>query len=153
MTETVVENEICPTCGTELPATAEFCYHCGNSVTEKVASGNKTQEVSDAWLRGEIAEDSSTNNHQAAETSVENVETAVQENDLEEDLEKFQKKSEDSELKSAASMRVKAKKPRTKKVEIKWEEYDNAPNVRFIGGAIILAIFTLLIFILAMYLR
>lgn len=153
MTETEVENEICPTCGTELPAIAEFCYHCGNPVKAETASNGETQEISDVWLRGDIAVDSGTEHIKREEISGRNVKTAVRGNDLEKDLENFQKKSGESELKSAASLRVKAKQPQTKKIEIKWEEYDNAPNIRFVGGAVILAIFTLLIFVLAMYLR
>ena len=153
MTQTVVENEICPTCGTELPATAEFCYHCGNSVKVKTVSENETQDISNVWLRKDIVKESDTTNNKAAEVSVQNFETAVQDNNLEKDLEAFQTKPEETKLKSAASLRVKARKIPTKKVEVRWEEHDNAPNVLFIGGAIVLAIFTLLIFFLAMYLR
>lgn len=153
MTQTVVENEICPTCGTELPATAEFCYHCGNSVKVEAVSENETQDVSDVWLRGDIAKKSDTNNNKATQVSGQNLETAVQDNNLKKDLEDFRTKPVETELKSAASLRVKARKIPTKKVEVHWEEHDNAPNILFIGGAILLAIFALLIFFLAMYLR
>lgn len=153
MTETVIENEICPNCGTELPAIAEFCYHCGNPTRAETASNSETQEVSDVWLRGDIAGDSNTDNNKPEDVSGRNIETAVRDNELEKDLEGFQEKSEKSELKTAASLRVKSNQPRTKKVEIKWEESGDAPNIRFVVGTVILAIITLLIFVLAMYLR
>lgn len=153
MSQTVVEKENCPTCRTELPATAEFCYHCGNSVKAEEVLENETQKISDVWLRKDIVEETEPTNHKETEVSGHKLETAVRDIDLQKDLRDFQAKPEETELKSAASLRVKARKVPTKKVEVRWEEHNNAPNVWFIAGAGFLAVLTMVIFILAMYLR
>ena len=168
MTETIVQDEICPNCGTELPAVADFCFHCGNSIKADSTAGNDSKEVSDAWLRGDISDSNQSANQQndlpvQGVTTVENKPGENFEKDLSEvksdqnsqidGIVATQERSDITELESAAALRVKAKRKRVKKVEIRWEEPDYVPNLRFISGAIILIIFVAVIFILAMYLR
>jgi hypothetical protein len=67
----------------------------------------------------------------------------------------LEKKSlqQEAKLKSAANMRRKAKTFQPKKVEISWEEHQNAPNIWFLIVAVILILFVVGIFYLAMYLK
>ena len=70
-------------------------------------------------------------------------------------LEKSDKASiqEDAKLKSAANLRRRTKSFQKKPVEVVWEEPENAPNKWFPLVAIVLILFVVAIFYLAMYLK
>ena len=59
----------------------------------------------------------------------------------------------EAKLKSAAAMRRKSATFQKKQVEVVWEEHENAPNGWFISVALILTLFAVVIFFLAMYLK
>jgi hypothetical protein len=56
-------------------------------------------------------------------------------------------------LKSAASLRRKSKSFQNKKVEIVWEEHENAPNIWFIAVTVVLTIVAGVILYLAVRLK
>lgn len=179
MAETIVENEICLTCGTELPNDALFCYSCGNSVDpEAISDANDTDEdVGSALFDEDISEetedtgeletedleevevdkidgDESKNPDEIDETSLIIKPEGDVSQKTEESAEIEEKpKLKKEELKSAASIRVKSKIKQQKKVEISWEEHENSPNIWFIGVALFLTAVAVCAYYLAMYLR
>jgi hypothetical protein len=53
MAETLVKNQVCGACGSDVRRHSLFCYHCGNALkSEEVSKG--TEEPSDIWFREDI---------------------------------------------------------------------------------------------------
>ena len=61
--------------------------------------------------------------------------------------------TEHSTLQTAANLRRRAKTAGRKRVEIVWEEHDNAPNGWFIIVALILTVFAIAVWVLSTYLE
>lgn len=137
MALTSVQNKICAACGAEIRPNALFCYACGGAVAEE-----KQDEV--------------LTNEKAAPVVVETVETvettAVSEIVETKEIEK-PIVADETKLKSAAAMRRKSKSFQNKRVEVVWEEHENAPNLWFMAVAFFLAIVSGVILFLAFYLR
>jgi hypothetical protein len=165
MADTLVENNICAACGAEVRPGSLFCYNCGGAVSDelpdKPAKKKREKAVSDAWLRGDLAENNDLKTTQLDDEVLENQVVAPTDKLSEEKvIEKvadkpLEKKSlqQEAKLKSAANMRRKAKTFQQKKVEIIWEEHQNAPNIWFLMVAVILILFVIGIFYMAMYLK
>lgn len=68
-------------------------------------------------------------------------------------LEKKEKTSKDTKLRSASALRKRTKPTRIKKVEIVWEERDSAPNAWFIIFAMLVSLIAATIIIFAYYLK
>lgn len=147
MAETTVQQKVCKACGVDIRPNSSFCYNCGSSIS---AEKNGNTEVSDVWLRENIAEE---------KPQVEKVEKkeaeSVKPNVVlkESESEKAAALSEDGKLKSAAAMRRKAKSYQQKQVEIVWEEAENSSNVKLIIAAILLLIFAVAVVLIAFYLK
>ena len=136
---TSVENKICHACGSEVRLNALFCYHCGGSVAPEVVVGLKDREaVSGAWFRENIGEE--TNGDKPIEAITD---TPIPKPTL----------VEEPKLKSAATMRRKSKNIQPRRVEIIWEENENAPNGWFILVAILLTLFAVGVLYLALRLK
>ncbi len=151
MAETIVENQICNSCGVDIRKGALFCYHCGGSVTPEIASPkvNNVVDENQVSARENNTENGKKVNRTEIKSKLKNESASV-----EEIADKAMSKSElqpETKLKSAASLRKKSKSVQKKKVEIIWEEYENAPNVWFILAAISLALFAFGILWLALY--
>lgn len=149
MAETVVENQICNACGVDVREGALFCYNCGGAIASEiiVEEDDKKDKVSDVWLRENIVENGK--NDQNTEQSEEFI-------TLEKTADKPIPKPDiqaEAKLKSAAAMRRKSATFQKKPVEIVWEEHENAPNALFVVVALILSLFAVVIFFLAMYLK
>jgi hypothetical protein len=146
MAETSVKNRACNSCGTNIRSNALFCYHCGSSVAPEVVVALKDKKsINEDWLHENKTEEKNGDNSElksSADTS-EPAEKAIPKPTL----------SEEPELKSAATMRRKPKNIQPKKVEVIWEEHENAPNAWFIGVAILLTLFAAVVLYLAMYLK
>jgi hypothetical protein len=154
MPETLVENQICKTCGAEVRKGALFCYHCGGSVAPEISGvdNQKTSvtsrlkdNVNEAYSKKEVSEPI----EKVSETKVETLEQKPEQKDF-----KIEKQNviEDAKLKSAASMRRQAKTFQSKKTEeVVWAGYENAPNGWFIFVALFLTAVAVLIFLLAIY--
>jgi hypothetical protein len=174
MAKTLVEKKICDACGADVRAGSLFCYNCGGAVSAVLPETNNNKKgVSNARVQNEPAESSDykTSNIDLKTTRlkkerVENAEPETLEKPIEKPvggeilLEKPEAKPiekpslrEDAKLKSAANMRRKAKSFQRKRVEVVWEEPENAPNKWFPLVAIVLILFVIGIFYLAMYLK
>lgn len=145
MAETLVENKICQTCGTEIRQNAQFCYHCGGSVAADAAALKDKKAVSDAWLRENISDGKNVDNSAPVEKTavLETVDNPIPMPNL----------TKEPELKSAAAMRRKSKNLQPKRTEIVWEEYGSKPNGWFILAAIVLTLFAVGVFYLMLYLK
>lgn len=168
MAETLVENKVCEACGADVRSGSLFCYNCGGAVSlDLPESGKKNnkKDVNDAKFQSDVSEKSDLKTTRLKKENVENIESKPIEKPLEnlsvgELLEKLDEKTiekptiqEDAKLKSAANMRRKTKSFQKKKVEIIWEEPENSPNKWFPIVAVLLILFVVAIFYLAMYLR
>ncbi len=168
MAKTLVEKKLCEACGADIRPGSLFCYNCGGAVQEVLPApekNNNSKEVSSVWLQGDLAENSELKTTQLKKEAVEKVEDKPIEKPIEkptisEYLGKNEAQTiekplirEDAKLKSAASLRRKAKIYQKKTVEVVWEEPENAPNKWFPIVAILLILFVVGIFYLAMYMK
>jgi hypothetical protein len=168
MAETLVEKKICEACGADVRPGSLFCYNCGGAVQEdlpKPAKNNDKKDVSTARLERELSKNSDLKTTQLKKETVEKtadkpIEKPVEKKLSGELLEKIEDKPvektlirEDAKLKSAANLRRKPKIYQKKTVEVVWEEPENAPNKWFPIVAILLILFVVAIFYLAMYMK
>ena len=146
MAETTVENRICQACGADVRPNALFCYHCGGSVAPEVVVALKDRKaVGNAQFRDVISEERNGDKSERIKQTI--VEKIEDQPILKPNL------VEEPKLKSAATMRRKSKSFQPKRVEIIWEEHENAPNGWFIAVAIFLTLFAVGILYLAMRLK
>jgi hypothetical protein len=163
MAETLVENRICDACGADVRTGSMFCYNCGSSVQDEIGKRRKKkkkEKISDAWFKEEIAG----NNDLKTTKLDENIEAKAKEELTEEAKEDLKESDstdekskpgiqEEAKLKSAASMRRKAKTFQKKKIEVVWEESESTPSAWFVLLALVLVFFAVLIYLAAMYVK
>jgi len=163
MAKTVVKKEICDACGAEIRPGSMFCYNCGGAVSEEGEKYAKEhpKEVNEAWLKADLSENKNLETTKL-DAPAKPVEKPLENPTVSELLEKIEEKPEEKEkpsiqeqakLKSAANLRRKAKSFQRKTIEVVWEEPENAPNKWFPIVAILLILFVVFIFYLAMYVR
>lgn len=150
MAETIVENQLCNACGVDVREGALFCYNCGGAVASESIDEEKEQ-VSDVWLRENIVENGK-NDTITKQPKEELKEFTTAKKITDKPISKPGIQDE-AKLKSAASMRKKSATFQKKQVEVVWKESDDAPNGWFIIVAIILTLFAVVVFFLAMYLK
>ncbi|MEO6588701.1 MAG: zinc ribbon domain-containing protein [Pyrinomonadaceae bacterium] len=172
MAETLVKEKICSACGVEVRPQAMFCYNCGSAVAPDFPlSKNENKKISKAWFRdglvGENSEETAKENYTQKDKTIEelftadNHETAAAKIDDAKsgteaaEVEKVEKaeKRELSKMDSAANLRRRRKSVQKKRVEIVWEEHDNAPNGWFIFFAVILVGLAVTIWVISTYLE
>jgi len=168
MAETLVEKKICEACGADIRPGSLFCYNCGGAVSEDLPEpekNNNKKEASSVWFESDLAVNSDLKTTQLKKETIEKIEDKPIEKPIEkptitEFLEQTAEKTsekplirEDAKLKSAANLRRKAKIYQKKTVEVVWEEPENAPNKWFPIVAILLILFVVGIFYLAMYMK
>lgn len=145
MSQATVEKGICKTCGADVRPQADYCYNCGGAVSTSAIekkSVTASENVNSAEEKT-IEEKPETNSKIAVDT-------------IENQAPKIEKKasvSEQTKLKTAASLRRQSKSLERKTVEVVWEEHDDAPNILFISGAVFLTLVAAAILFLAMYLK
>lgn len=146
MAETLVENQVCNHCGADVRPTALFCYNCGSSVAPETVIALKDKEsVGEARLRRIIAEGKN------GDKNVQ-IKRIIAEEAVDKSITQSSVQTE-TNLKSAAAMRRKSKTIRPKRIEVVWEEHENAPNGWFILAAILLTLTAAGILYLAIYLK
>jgi len=146
MAETLVENQVCNHCGADVRPTALFCYNCGSSVAPETVIALKDKEsVGEARLRRIIAEGKN------GDKNVQ-IKRIIAEEAVDKSITQSSVQTE-TNLKSAAAMRRKSKSIQPKRIEVFWEEHENAPNGWFILAAILLTLTAAGILYLAMYLK
>ncbi|MET0753368.1 MAG: zinc ribbon domain-containing protein [Pyrinomonadaceae bacterium] len=152
MAETLVENRICSKCGADVRKGALFCYHCGGAVAPEIPVSENHNSASDAWFREDIVEEKTKEeilerSEKPTEAKTEVLEAAdipIQKPDI----------FEEAKLKSAASLRRKDRPFQKIKIEeVVWEEPENAPNGWFILVALVLTLFAVGIFWVALYMK
>lgn len=153
MAETIVENQICKTCGANVRKGALFCYSCGSSVASEilVVEKGKKKSVNDNQLQKSLPEENKNALRERKLKTIPEIKIST-----EEVLEKPIAKpavQEESKLKSAAAMRRKSKFVQPKKVEIVWEDNETTPNIWFIAAAFALMVFVAVILFLALRMK
>ena len=146
MAETLVENQVCNHCGADVRPAALFCYNCGSSVAPEIIIALKDREsAGEARFRRIIAEGK--NGDKTTQIKQTIIEEAVDESITQSSVQT------ETNLKSAAAMRRKSKTIQPKRIEVVWEEHENAPNGWFTIAAILLTLTATGILYLAMYLK
>jgi hypothetical protein len=152
MAETTVENQVCNDCGADVRPNALFCYNCGAAVPAESFSHDKADKTLRKTIVKEKKSKSKTEHNLISQP--EQFESGSENSSTTGVTEKSKTNGkEDVKLESAAALRNKARKLEPKMVEIIWEEHKNAPNVWFIAAAVLLLIFTIVIYFIAMTLK
>lgn len=160
MAETLVQEKVCGACGADVRPQALFCYNCGSAVAPDAPpfENNNNKKTGNAWFKDElVAEDRQDLEFQDDESEDELIadgeEFETPENPkLEVDDDRAEERDL-SKLESAANLRRRGKSVQKKRVEIVWEEHDNAPNGWFIFFAVVLTILAFVIWIISAYLE
>lgn len=152
MAETTVENRICQNCGAEVRPNSLFCYSCGKSVAPEIVAdfpprknGDGADEIKSTMVAEPVEKPIPKPVIESEEPKIESLVEG------EKSESKAIVKGEEPKLKSAAAMRRRSKSFQPKRVEIIWEEHENAPNVWFILAAILLTAFAAAVFYLAIF--
>ena len=145
MAEAIIENQICSGCGSEARPNALFCYHCGGSVAPDVVAVKDKEAVGEALSHQNVTDEKNGD-------GLAQVEKPAIEKSADDPIPK-PVLNEEPKLKSAAAMRRKSKSFQPKRVEIIWEERENAPNTWFIVAAIFLTLFAAGVLYVAMLLK
>ncbi|CAN5756325.1 hypothetical protein BH24ACI1_BH24ACI1_27370 [soil metagenome] len=146
MAEILVENQVCNHCGADVRPTALFCYNCGSSVAPEIVIALKDKEsAGEARFRRIIAEGKNGDKPTQIKQTI--IEEAVNKPTTQSTVQT------ETKLKSAAAMRRESKTIQPKRIEVFWEEHENAPNGWFILAAILLTLTAAGILYLAMYLK
>jgi hypothetical protein len=162
MAETLVKEKVCRTCGADVRPKAVFCYNCGSAVAPSVPLTENSKRPAKKWVENDLAKADSGVVEFKKEARAEKPAAEKAEFQAREDSGKLQTKTaageekgkEDlSKLRSAASMRRRGKSVQKKRVEIVWEEHDNAPNGWFILVAVVLTILAIAIWVISTYLE
>lgn len=137
MAETQVENRICNACGSEVRRDALFCYHCGGSVAPEIVVALKDKQ---SFMENE-------NGNKSAQGKIPKIDESIDKPIPKPGL------PEEPKLQSAAAMRRKSKSFQPNKVEVIWEERENAANIWFILAAIVITLLAVGILYLSFYLK
>lgn len=129
---TKVGNEVCNTCGADVRPQALFCYNCGGAVGEKTSEAKPLKKIND---------------EKTPQSENKKIGEIVDQPIPKPEIQKPKK------LKSAADLRRRTKIFQQNKVEIVWEEHENAPNIWFIVVSGFLIFLAAVILFLAMYLK
>lgn len=155
MTKATESVSICPKCGTECKGTALYCFNCGSplasSPVPESPADSLSQESSSQPEDGPVAQPEES----AEAESGDDLLSAGSAND--------EARADDGPAddpgpgmtapKSAAELRRDPLVKRMKRIEVRWEEADSAPNLWFFVAAFFLALTVFAVFLLSMYLR
>jgi hypothetical protein len=180
MAETLVEKKVCRECGAEVRPQTSFCYNCGKSVTE-TPDRDPAEEPSSIWFGETIISDGPEPEPEPTEEP-ENAVTEVFEEPVpaepavdpaEYETEKIERENLEPEtpsgpdpfdpvhhslpvesgMRSAASIRRKPKTFQRREVEIVWEEYEGKSNLKYILITLLVVLFTVIVFWIAMTMK
>ena len=143
MAGTVVKKEVCRSCGVDVRETSSFCYACGESVLEAPEPDILAAEIASG--NGRLAQEAPPAEIEAPQISGEPADGEISGDALIVDENK-------KEIRSAASVRRKAKAYNRKPVEIAWVQRERSPTA-FIIVSIMLIIFAAVLLALALYLK
>jgi hypothetical protein len=167
MAETLVKEKVCRACGADVRPRALFCYNCGSAVAPDapLPEGRKKSK-SGNWYNSETAGQdpapavskksgrrSKPAAAQKADPEIEDAAVAAPAGDEKKAVDEKSGKSDLKRLDSAANLRRRGRSIQKKRVEIIWEEHDNAPNGWFILVAVLLTLLAVAIWLVARYLE
>jgi hypothetical protein len=153
MAETITENQVCHSCGAAVREGALFCYNCGGDLSpSNTAKKDENELVSDVQFRESIFVGNGNHSKQSDLETKREIKEIFNETPIAKPIDKSNPDKE-TKLESAATIRKKTKSIQPKKVEIIWEEHDNAPNIWFILVAILLTVVAAVILFLAIRIR
>ncbi len=154
MAETIIENQVCNACGADVREGALFCYNCGGNLASEiaVAKNDKNEALGDIQFQESIFDGNGDDSKQSGVETKQEIKEIFKEEPIAKPIEKSNLNKE-TKLESAATVRRKSKSIQPKKVEIIWEEHENAPNVWFILVAIFLTIVAAVILFLAIRMK
>jgi hypothetical protein len=154
----ILEQQVCQACGEKVRPNALFCFNCGSQIgsDEEVEVENQRQlKISSAWFKEDIIEGSVAET-KAAAAVLKKTEPIIEKPQAvrpKVTTEVIEKKTAAPELKTAASLRDRAKPPTRKSVQVVWEEPKSAPNIWFLIVSLILIAFAVFILFAMLYLR
>ena len=133
---------------------ALFCYNCGGNLASyiAVAKNDENEAVSNVQFQESISDGNGDNVKQSGIETKQEIREIFNEQPIAKPIEKNNPNKE-TKLESAAAIRKKTKSIQPKKVEVIWEEHENAPNIWFILVAIFLTIVAVVILFLAIRMR
>ncbi|MCU1290287.1 MAG: hypothetical protein JWN60_2516 [Acidobacteria bacterium] len=153
MAEIIVENQVCKTCGVNVRPQALFCYNCGSAISPNSSENggkNGKSRIKDELFSGkqqrEVVEKTPVPDaidETQKPVSIEKAGSAEKKPDL----------IKDAKLKSAASLRNKAKSFQKKEIEIVWEEPEEKSGAAFALVALVIMVFAIVIVFLAIQLK
>lgn len=162
MAEKVLEKPICKACGVDVRPHSMFCYNCGGAVSDtitdektEIIENNGKNSVSDVWLRESVTDENETEKELKTEEIAEKPIVSEENTPLDDLKEKLARNEtvENGKLKSAATMRRKAKSFQAKPVEVVWEEPENFSSVKLILVALLLTLLAVALVGFALYLK
>lgn len=165
----MVEKKVCGGCGVDVRPNTAFCYNCGKSVSLEEPEPNHDDEASDAWFGETLVSERLEEELQKPEVSEpdipepESLEPQAEEIEAETigetkpdapDIDPIHHSLPvEGGLKSAAAIRKRPKTFQRREVEVVWEKHDEAPNSKFILVTLILVLFTIAVFLIAMQMK
>lgn len=153
MAETLVKEKVCRACGADVRPLALFCYNCGSAVApDAPLTENNNKKIENDWFQDEpVEEEFESKGELIADKKLDVEENSEAAEEIADD--ETAEKRDLSKMDSAANLRRRGKSVQKKRVEIVWEEHDNAPNGWFIFFAVLLTILAVAIWIISTYLE
>ena len=144
MPETVTESLICNVCDTEIRDGSVFCYNCGETVSDTQIEEDIVPEINDVPVSDSELKEAAIDNDMRA---------AFEEADeIERDTEELSVKAKPDKLRSAASLRKRARAYKRRPAEFVWDKR-SGPSQAFIVVTLVLTIFTGVLLFLAFILK
>lgn len=145
MAGTVVKKEVCRSCGVEVRETSSFCYSCGEPVLARQEPDVIPADTQIVSGNGRLVQESP-----SIEIDPPQVSEVPAAGEISADT--FRASENKTKIRSAASLRRKAKAYNRKPVEIAWVQRERSPTA-FIVVSIALIIFAAVLLALALYLK
>jgi uncharacterized Zn finger protein (UPF0148 family) len=154
MAETITENQVCNACGADVRKGSLFCYNCGGRLVSEIAviKNDKNEAIADIQSQENVSDSNGDNFKQSGLDTKQGIREIFNKVPIAKPIEKSNL-SKETKLESAAAIRKKSKSIQPKKVEVIWEEHENAPNIWFILVAIFLTIVAAVILFLAIRMK
>lgn len=135
-----IENTICPACAAEIRDGAVFCFNCGKSfeADPNPEPAPSKPKVRARKLRSEKVDETPS---EAAQKASEGTDEALEE------------KKEKVRVRPAADGGRRSQRFSRREVEIEWTAPSEGPGASFVLGVAVLGVFSILIFLIALYLK
>lgn len=136
------ENKICPACAAEIRDGAVFCFNCGKSFE---ADPNPESAPSKPKVRARKVK--------SEEADVDEVPAETARTESEATGEAVEEKQEKVRVRPAADGVKRPQRFSRREVEVEWAAPTEGPGASFVLGAAVLGAFSVLIFLIALYLK